>query len=59
MTTPHEVRRAVDDALADLRRLHTDDTAATTARHAVDLTRITLECFWVPALDIAGHVDDT
>ena len=58
MTTPGEVRRSVEAALADLGRLHTDDPAATTARRAVDLTRVTLECFWVPALDADGHVEE-
>lgn len=58
MTTSTAIRRSVDEALADLRRLHADAIAATTVRHAVDLTRITLECFWMPALAADGHIDE-
>ena len=41
----------VADALVDLADLPADDPAADRARHAVRLTRHTLENFWLPALD--------
>lgn len=44
------LRARVHDAIADLSELHSTDPAARSAVHAVRLARLTLECFWAPAL---------
>ncbi len=49
----------VTDALIDLGDLPADDPAADQARHAVRLTRHTLECFWLPALEQLADVTAT
>lgn len=42
---PH--RRHVEDAIRDLRGLRSHDPAARPAVHAIALTRLTLESFWL------------
>ena len=49
------LRARVHDALTELHDLRCTDPAATPAIHAVKLTEQTLECWWLPALDRAGH----
>lgn len=62
-------RVQVEDAVADLATLHSDDPAARHAVHAIKLTRLTLESFWLdrrwpsadgqgPAEAVASDVDD-
>lgn len=51
------MRALVDDAIADLGAIRSSDPAARHAVHAIGLTRITLESFWVDALRADGDVD--
>jgi hypothetical protein len=57
--TDREARTAssgVEDAIADLAGLQSSDPAARHAVHAIRLTRLTLEQFWLaePKADDAG-----
>jgi hypothetical protein len=50
-----EVCDRAEDALAQLHRFHSSDQAASNAMRAVRLTALTLECWWIPALDAGGN----
>ncbi len=56
--TQHRLRALVDDALLDLSRLRTDDPATAHARHAIRLTRHTLETLWLPTTRGLDDHDD-
>ncbi len=47
-----------DDALAELATLRSSDPAARHAMHAIELTRLTLEAFWVDEQQPGPGVDD-
>lgn len=47
------LRGVTSSAIEDLADLYLDGPDAASARRAIRLTRMTLECFWLPALDAA------
>ncbi len=47
-----------DDVLADLATLRSSDPAARHAMHAIKLTSLTLEAFWVDEQQPGESVDD-
>lgn len=52
------LRDRAEDALAQLRGLRSSDQAASSALRAARLTALTLECWWIPALDAGDSGSD-
>lgn len=53
-----QLRSDVADAITELRALRSADPAARSAQEAIKLTRLTLECFWMPAAEAPIHPPD-